>query len=544
MQLQRNRTFAATLLHRRQRLAELIDFPVILWSGRSSSRNYPANTFPFRASSHFLYFAGLPLENAAIRLEAGKLELFMDDASPASALWHGEMPKREKIAQAIGADAAFSMAELELRSADAATISVQDAATGQQQAQIMHRAIASANASEGIDRELARAIVLLRLSHDAGALAELRQAASVTVEAHLAGMAAIPSAKLEAGVRAAMESVIISHNMSCAYPSIVTVHGEVLHNQQYYHPLQSGGLLLADVGAETSMGWAADVTRTLPVSGKFSSTQRDIYNLVLAAHDACIAQIRPDVEYGEIHLLAATVIAQGLVDLGILRGSAEDLVEMDAHALFFPHGIGHLVGLDVHDMEDLGDLAGYEEGRIRSDRFGLAYLRLNRPLRSGMLVTIEPGFYQVPAILNDPDFRAKYQDVVNWDRLSQFDNVRGIRIEDDVLVTQSGSEVLTAALPTDADLIESLVKRESRAFFGTGQPMTGKAPAGIPTFIKRCRAIFEQVSPQLMKDHADWFIAIEADSGEYFLDVDHKVAKQKALEKYPDGLISTLQLVE
>jgi Xaa-Pro aminopeptidase len=544
MQLQRNRTFAATLLHRRQRLAELIDFPVILWSGRSSSRNYPANTFPFRASSHFLYFAGLPLENAAIRLEAGKLELFVDDASPASALWHGEMPKREEIAQAIGADAAFSMAELASRSADAATILVQDAATRQQQAQIMHRAIASANASQGIDGELARAIVSLRLGHDAGALAELRKAASVTVEAHLAGMAATSSAKLEAGVRAAMESVIISHNMSCAYPSIVTVHGEVLHNQQYYHPLQSRDLLLADVGAETSMGWAADVTRTWPVSGRFSSTQRDIYNLVLAAHDACIAKIRPDVEYREIHLLAATVIAQGLVDLGILRGSAEDLVEMDAHALFFPHGIGHLVGLDVHDMEDLGDLAGYEEGRIRSDRFGLAYLRLDRPLRAGMLVTIEPGFYQVPAILNDPNFRAKYQDVVSWDRLSQFDDVRGIRIEDDVLVTQSGSEVLTAALPTDADAIESLVKKESRVFFGTGQPMTGKAPAGIPTFIKRCRAIFEQVSPQLMKDYPDWFIAIEADSGEYFLDVDHKVAKQKALEKYPDGLISTLQLLK
>jgi Xaa-Pro aminopeptidase len=245
--------------------------------------------------------------------------------------------------------------------------------------------------------------------------------------------------------------------MTCSYNSIVTVHGEVLHNEQYHHALQSGDLLLADVGAETATGWAADVTRTWPVSGQFSATQRDLYDVVLAAHDACIDRVRPGVEYRDIHLLAATVIAAGLVNLGILQGSAEDLVAMDAHALFFPHGVGHLLGLDVHDMEDLGDVAGYEAGRVRSDRFGLNFLRLDRPLRPGMLVTIEPGFYQVPAILNDPKRRSHYQDVVNWERLAQFADVRGIRIEDDVLVTENGNEVLTAALPTEAEAIAQLV---------------------------------------------------------------------------------------
>ncbi len=453
-----NTSLASTLLSRRQRLADLIDFPVILWSGRSSPRNYPANTFPFRASSHFLYFGGIPLENAAIRLADGKLELFMDDAPPGSALWHGEMPKREEIAQMIGADAAFPMVDLNSRAGRAATIAVQDYPTQLEQAKLLHREITRANAPHGVDLELARAIISLRLTHDPGAMAELRQAAAVTVKAHSVGMAATIGAKIEAEVRAAMEGVIIAHNMKCAYPSIVTVHGQVLHNEQYYHPLKLGDLLLADVGAETSNGWASDVTRTWPVSGQFSPTQRDIYNVVLAAHDACIARIRPDVEYRDIHLLAATVIAQGLVDLGILRGKPEDLVEMDAHALFFPHGVGHLLGLDVHDLEDLGDLAGYETGRVRSDRFGLNYLRLNRPLRTGMLVTIEPGFYQVPAILNDAERRSKYQGVVDWERLAQFADVRGIRIEDDVLVTEEGSEVLTAALPTAADDIEHKVR--------------------------------------------------------------------------------------
>lgn len=453
-----HQTFATALHQRRQKLANLINFPAILWSGRAISRNYPALTFPFRASSHFLYFGGLPLENAAIRLESGKLELFLDDALPSSALWHGEMPNRAEIAEFIGADAAFPMTELASRAMGAATIALSDNLTQQQQSHILNRRIHAANSPAGIDLELTQAIVKLRLSHDPAALTELRQAAAVTVEAHQAGMAATPKAQLEAGVRAAIEQVFIAHNMTCSYPSIVTVQGEVLHNEQYHHPLQPGDLLLVDAGAETALGWAADVTRTWPVSGQFSATQREIYHLVLAAHDACIAKIKAGVEYRDIHLLAAVTIAEGLVDLGILRGQPQDLVEMDAHALFFVHGIGHLIGLDVHDMEDFWDLAGYQAGRSRSQRFGLCYLRLDRTLQPGMLVSIEPGFYQVPAILNDPENRKKYRDVVNWEQLEKFADVRGIRIEDDVLVTETGTEVLTAQLPSQADEIEQLVR--------------------------------------------------------------------------------------
>jgi Xaa-Pro aminopeptidase/Xaa-Pro dipeptidase len=205
--LQHNSTLATTLRERRQRLAKVIDFPAILWSGQRSSRNFPANLYPFRASSHFLYFAGLPLENAAIFLHGGKLELFMDEAPPSSALWHGEMPKREEIAQEIGADAAFPLSELPSRGTEAATIAVQDAITYGQQTQILNRSVALADAAQGIDLELARAIAFLRFCHDAGALSQLRQAAAVTVEAHQAGMRATPTAKLEAEVRGAMEQV-------------------------------------------------------------------------------------------------------------------------------------------------------------------------------------------------------------------------------------------------------------------------------------------------------------------------------------------------
>ncbi|MEO1372814.1 MAG: aminopeptidase P family protein [Cyanobacteria bacterium J06635_10] len=450
-------SLAEILRQRREKLAKLIDFPAILWSGSRSPRNFAANPFRHRPSSHFLYFAGLPLENAVIRLSAGKLQLFMDNAPASSALWHGEMPSRDRIAENIGADEAYPMVELESHLQDAATIAVQDAASWTQQSQLLDRWVLPQRAPENIDLELAKAIVQLRLTHDEASLAEMRKAVAVTVEAHKAGMAATSTAKTEAQVRAAMESAIVAHNMTTSYNSIVTVHGEILHNEHYENSLQPNDLLLADVGAETPMGWAADITRTTPVSGKFSSTQRDIYDVVLAAHDACIDKIIPGVEYEDIHLCACRVIAQGLLDLGILQGNVEELVDVDAHALFFPHGIGHLLGLDVHDMEDLGDLAGYEPGRERSGRFGLGYLRLNRPLRQGMVVTIEPGFYQVPAIVNNAQNRESFAKYVNWSRLSQFADVRGIRIEDDVLVTENGSEILSIDLPTQADDVEGLV---------------------------------------------------------------------------------------
>ncbi|HEY9827838.1 MAG TPA: M24 family metallopeptidase, partial [Stenomitos sp.] len=242
----------------------------------------------------------------------------------------------------------------------------------------------------------------------------------------------------------------------------VTVCGEVLHNQSYGNPLTPRQLLLVDAGAEHPLGWASDVTRTWPVSGQWTATQRAIYDVVLAAHDACIAAIRPGVEYRDIHQLAAVTLTEGLVDLGLLRGPVEMLIERSAPALFFPHGVGHLLGLDVHDMEDLGDLAGYAPGRQRSDRPGLKYLRLDRPLQAGMTLTIEPGFYQVPGLLNDLQTRKAFADCVNWERLAEFD-VRGLRLEDDVLVTETGCEVLTSSLPIQADDVLECVNAASPA---------------------------------------------------------------------------------
>ncbi len=454
---------ADILRSRRRRLAVKIDFPVLLWSGTAKPRNFAANSYPYRASSHFLYFAGLSLENAAVRLEGERLTLFMDDGTADDALWHGAGPSRNDIAEQIGATAAYPLSRLADLATGAATLGEKDETVKMLESAALQRGIVLPRHHPRGDRELEKAIVQLRMIQDEGAIAGIRQAIAVSLQAHKAGMAATPQAKTEAHIRAAMEAVIIAHDMSCAYGSIVSIAGEVLHNRYYSNPVSSGDLLLADVGAETPTGWASDITRTWPVSGTFSATQRDLYDVVLAAHDLCIEKAKPGVEYAEIHQVACQRMAAGLVELGILKGDPEDLVAQDAHALFFPHGVGHLMGLDVHDMEDLGDLAGYAAGRQRSDRFGLSFLRLNRPLAAGMAVTIEPGFYQVPAILNDVQNRDRYAQMVNWERLEQFADVRGIRIEDDVLITEQGCEVLSQDLPTGAVEIEQLVQGESQS---------------------------------------------------------------------------------
>ncbi len=436
----------AALQARRQRLSALGQRPLVVWSGQPPARNFPANTYSFRANSHFLYLTGQSLAGAALHMDQGQLTLFMDDPPPGAALWHGPEPNRETRAAEIGAIAAYPLAELSAHLEEAATLPI-----------LAWPQRLPPTPDQGHQQQ-ALPMVETRLYQDALALAEMERAAAVSVAAHRTGMAATSRATQEAQVRAAMEQVILAENLTCAYNSIVTTRGEVLHNPHYHHSLEAGDLLLADVGAETAAGWAADITRTWPVSGQFSAPQRDLYQVVLAAHDGAIAAAQPGVEYRQLHLLACRLLAAGLVDLGILRGDVDHLVERDVHALFFPHGLGHLLGLDVHDMEDLGDRAGYAPGRRRSDRCGLCFLRLDRPLAACMVVTIEPGVYQVPAILGPARHSGQYDDVVNWDRLQAFGSVRGIRIEDDVLITNHSCRVLTAALPTTVTEIETLVQ--------------------------------------------------------------------------------------
>ena len=430
---------------RREKLAAGLDHPWIVPAGRAQPRNYRANTFPFRASSHFLYLVGAPLEEAVLLESGDGATLFAKRPTEDDALWHGATPSLSELGDMLGLSVLpLEALEAQVKQLDAAVLLPPDALSVHELSAWLGR---DAQTPTSGDLALQEAMIALRLVHDSASMSELRRGARVTARAHTAGMKATAPGMLEARVRAAMEYEIRAENMDVAYQPIVTIAGEVLHNNTYHRELKDGDLLLADVGAETPLGWASDVTRTWPVNGAFSSTQRIIYEAVLEAQRAGIEKAGPFVPYVDVHRAAALTLTEALVGIGILRGDPLELVADGVHALFFPHGIGHLLGLDVHDMEDLGDLAGYDKGTARSTQFGLSNLRLQRTLKPGMAVTIEPGFYQVPALLASDRMQEAMGDRVDAKELARFADVRGIRIEDDILITEGGREILTSAVP-------------------------------------------------------------------------------------------------
>ena len=434
----------------------------VLCSGRPRVKNFPANVHPFRADSHFLYLVGRSIPDAALLFSNAEPTLFAPPPDPDGALWHGPSPGLDELGADLGIKVR-PLQELEERlraiKGEVATVSPNDDVTAAWLSPLLGKRVRArhgAQLREGTaDAGLAEALIALRLTHDEGAIAQMRQSAAATAIAHRAGMRATRQGIREAEVAAAMLGAMMTAGMRPSYEPIVTVHGEVLHAETYDNVIAANDLILADVGAETPEGWAADVTRVWPASGRFSITQRALYQLVLQAQLAAIDMVRPKARYRDIHETAARHMLAGLVDLGIFRGEVDGLFERGAHALFFPHGVGHLLGVDVHDMEDLGDRAGYQAGRTRPTRFGDRYLRLDRDLAPGMAVTIEPGFYQVPAILNDPAITAPFDMNLDRKELAKFRDVRGIRIEDDVLVTENGHEVLTASIPKELHDIES-----------------------------------------------------------------------------------------
>jgi Xaa-Pro aminopeptidase len=432
-------------------------------AGFPRPRNYAANAYPFRPDSHFLYFFGWGAPGAMGLVAPSGTTMYLPADEPDAALWSGPQPSLDDVAQALGVTVepleALPPALAKL-GADVATLPAIDPEARAGQAVHLGRAVAP-RVLAGIDAALADAVIALRLRHDEAAQAELRHAAEVTAAAHAAGMRATRAGVRESVVRAAMEAELTARGCTTAYGSIVTVHGEILHNEIHTNSLDPDDLLLADVGAETPAGWAGDVTRTWPVSGRYAPEQADIYDVVVEAQRAAIAAVRPGVRYRDIHLRAMETVARGLGALGLLRGDPVERAHDGAGALFFPHGVGHLLGLDVHDMEDLGDRAGYAPGRARAAEPGLRYLRLDRDLAAGMAVTIEPGVYFVPAILDDPQTRQRFSDRVDFARVEKYRRVRGIRVEDDVLVTADGNEVLTIAIPKTRNDIETLLFRGS-----------------------------------------------------------------------------------
>ena len=447
---------------RRKLLKKQIGRGILLFMGNEECpMNYPANTYPFRQDSTFLYYFGLnsPGLAAVVDIDENKDILFGDDIGIEDIIWMGHLPKMKDRAREVGVGRTAPRKAFEeyVKKALSAGRPVhylppyraQTARVLGELLKIPHKDLKAKASGAFI-----KAVVDQRLVKSKEEIKEIEGALEVTRDMYLAAMKLAKPGRYEREVSGAMEGIALSRGYRLAFPPIVTVNGQILHNHYHGNLLTKGRLLVVDVGAESEMSYACDITRTVPVGGKFNRRQKDVYDIVLSGQETAIRAMKPGVMFKDIHLKAAGTMVRGLKDLGLMKGDAAEAVAKGAHALFFPHGLGHNMGLDVHDMEDLGENhVGYNDSVKRSDQFGLAYLRMARELRPGYVMTVEPGIYFIPALVEKWRKEKKHLEFIAYDKVEKFLDFGGVRLEDDVLVTEKGRRVLGPPIPkTPADV--------------------------------------------------------------------------------------------
>ena len=445
---------------RRAAVARLWDLPrgaVLVPAGLSVPISGTDQYHDFHAHPEFTYLAGARSRGAVLGFDPAEgWALFVPVATLEDQVWAGRGEDVDALQQSTGLSVrplAELRSWLERRRGEAFAIlgnhDITHSASGYG---LESWPALELDVDEVLSARLGDQVAESRRAKDASELSLMRAAADASRAGHLLAMRTARPGMSERRVQVELEAEFFRTGAErTAYGSIVGTgsNGAVLHFSPTSRPLRDGELVLIDAGAEWE-GYASDVTRTFPVGPRFEGIQRDLYQLVLDVQQAAITDVRAGVEYKDLHLAAAGRIADGLVELGILRGDRAGLVERDAHALFFPHGLGHMLGLATHDA------GGCLEGRTPSDRFGLKWLRADLPLQPGYVVTTEPGIYFIRALLTDPARRDQYRDAVNWDRIDTLLDLGGIRIEDDVLVTESSPDVLTGAIPKFIPEIETL----------------------------------------------------------------------------------------
>ena len=437
---------------RRQRLLHRLQHPVLLLGSGEQVRNLPMNKLPFRQDSTFLYFTGCDRPDAAALFHPGGYDLFLPEPDADDALWHGTTPSREALAERYGADRVVPLDQLErhVRDAQPMTLAVADERRNQSVAAWLGQSLRFGE-HHGHDA-LVDAVIAMRRVKSEDEIEAMKRAARATEKAFDAVIRATHVGSHERSLAALFHGVLAVQGFTTGYSTILSQSGDVLHNHRHDAPLSSGRMVLLDGGGEGPEGYGVDITRTWPVSGTFTPRQRAAYDAVLAAQSAAIHACQVGARYREVHDAACRVLATWLRDEGLLKVGVDEALERQAHAVFYPHGTGHHLGLDVHDLENFGDRPSYPAGRGRSPLFGLSYLRLDLPLEPGWVVTVEPGFYVVPAILADRSLRDRLADAVDFEAAAEWVGFGGIRIEDDVVVRASGPEVLTRVVK-DPDLL-------------------------------------------------------------------------------------------
>jgi Xaa-Pro aminopeptidase len=452
---------------RRNALRHEIKSGIILLPGNAeASMNYPDNTYIFRQDSNFSYFFGLDHPNLAgvIDVDNGVDYIFGNDVEIEDIIWMGPQPTIAEQALKAGVKNTAPLSDLDefMKNAILRKRAIHFAPHYRAETQLQLSklvGIKPCRVKDYASMELIHGIVKLRSVKDDLEIAEIEKAVDVAYLMFTAGMKMAFPGRKEQEIVGVMEGISISHGRPASFPIILSVNGQILHNHHHENYLEEGKMMVMDAGSETAMLYASDITRTVPVGGKFSQRQSDIYEIVLDAHLRSIAVTKPDILYFDCHMKAAEAIASGLKDLGLMHGDVQEAIAAGAHALFLPHGLGHMLGMDVHDMEGLGQInVGYDSEIQPAKQFGTAYLRLGRRLQPGFVVTNEPGIYFIPELIDQWKAANLFPQFINYKKVDEYRSFGGIRIEDDILVTKEGCRILGKPIPKTIAEVEETMK--------------------------------------------------------------------------------------
>lgn len=456
-----------TYAKRRDLLRKQVGSGVCLFLGNAESpMNYPANQYHFRQDSSFLYFFGLDSAGlaAVVDIDERKDVLFGDDIGIEDIIWMGFLPTMKARAAEVGVRKTAPAKDLAdyLKAAVEKGRPVHFLPPYRAEHYLALDKLLGVKPDEAkacVSMPFVQAVVAQRSVKSDAEIAEIEKAVLTAYKMYETAMRMAQPGVYEKDIAGRIDGLAITASGATPFPTILSKNGQILHNHSHVNKLKKGDLLVVDAGAESELHYAADITRTIPVGGRFTIKQREIYEIVHEANESAIRSIAPGVPYKQIHLKAARTIATGLRAIGLMKGDAGEAVAQGAHALFFPHGLGHMLGLDVHDMENLGENnVGYDDSVARSKQFGLAYLRLAKELRPGYVLTVEPGIYFIPALIDLWKKEKKFTDFIAYDKLDAYRNFGGIRIEDDLLVTKDGCRLLGKPIPKTPAQVEAAVR--------------------------------------------------------------------------------------
>ena len=454
--------------NRRARLKEKVKSGLVLILGNGEApANYTDNTYKFRQDSSFLYFFGLnqPGFAGVIDIDSGDEYIFGNDVDMDDIIWMGPQPSVKDMAARVGVSKTAPFARL----ADCMKTAISQGRRIHFLPPYRFRNMLLLEELLGIrpalvknyaSLELIKAVVDLRSVKEPCEIEEITKACNIGYEMHTAAMRNCKPGVKEQYIAGLIEGIAASYGSMVSFPVILSQNGETLHNHDHSQILQEGRMMLTDAGAEEVSHYCSDFTRTVPVGGKFLTRQKEVYNIVLAANNKAIEIAKPGVTYQYVHLEVCKVLAQGLKDLGLMKGDVNEAVAAGAHALFMPHGLGHMMGLDVHDMEDLGQIyVGYDDETRPIDQFGTSSLRMGRRLQEGFVITDEPGCYFIPALIDQWRAQGMHKEVLNYDKIETFKDFGGIRLEDDILIIPGGSRFLgDKRTPITVEEVEEIMR--------------------------------------------------------------------------------------